>query len=49
MGSKNIYGLQKIFCAGFDNGYGSAKLLVDGFDVIRISSYISFEEMENVP
>ena len=49
MSSKNIHGLQKIFCAGFDNGYGSAKLLVDGFDVIRISSYISFEEMENVP
>lgn len=49
MSSKNIHGLQKIFCAGFDNGYGSVKLLVDGFDVIRIPSYISKEEMENVP
>ncbi|TFI52652.1 ParM/StbA family protein, partial [Mastigocladus laminosus UU774] len=28
---------------------GSIKLLVDGFDVIRIPSYISREEMEDVP
>ncbi|MFK0734554.1 MAG: ParM/StbA family protein [Gloeotrichia echinulata HAB0833] len=49
MSSKNIHVNQKIFCAGFDNGYGSVKLLVDGFDPIRIPSYISKEEMEDVP
>jgi Actin like proteins N terminal domain len=49
MSSKNIHALQKIFCAGFDNGYGSVKLLVDGFEPIRIPSYISKEEMEDVP
>ncbi len=45
----NIHGNQKVFCAGFDNGYGSVKLLVDGFDVVRIPSYISREDMEDVP
>ncbi|MDF5723709.1 MAG: ParM/StbA family protein [Rhizonema sp. PD37] len=45
----NIHGNQKVFCAGFDNGYGSVKLLVDGFDVVRIPSYISKEDMEDVP
>lgn len=49
MSSKNIHVNQKIFCAGFDNGYGSVKLLVDGFDPIRIPSYISKEEMEDYP
>ncbi|NMF63266.1 hypothetical protein DP113_34575 (plasmid) [Brasilonema octagenarum UFV-E1] len=49
MTEKNIHANQKIFCAGFDNGYGSVKLLVDGFDVIRIPSYISREDMEDVP
>lgn len=45
----NIHALQKIFPAGFDNGYGSLKLLVDGFGVVRVPSYISKEEMEDVP
>ena len=45
----NIHGLQKIFPAGFDNGYGSLKLLVDGFDVVRVPSYISSVDMEDVP
>nr|MDZ8063195.1 ParM/StbA family protein [Nostoc sp. EkiNYC01] len=45
----NIHTLQKIFAAGFDNGYGSIKLLVDGFDVVRVPSYISSVEMEDVP
>lgn len=45
----NIHALQKIFPAGFDNGYGSLKLLVDGFEVIRVPSYISTAEMEDVP
>lgn len=49
MSSKSIHPNQKIFCAGFDNGYGSVKMFVDGFDVIRIPSYISKEEMEDVP
>ena len=44
----NIHGLQKIFPAGFDNGYGSLKLLVDGFDVVRVPSYISSVDMEDV-
>lgn len=46
---KNIHANQKIFCAGFDSGYGSVKLLVDSFDVVRIPSYISREDMEDVP
>ncbi|MBE9210350.1 ParM/StbA family protein [Nostoc sp. LEGE 06077] len=45
----NVHALQKIFPAGFDNGYGSLKLLVDGFDVVRIPSYISTADMEDVP
>jgi Actin like proteins N terminal domain len=45
----NIHTLQKIFPAGFDNGYGSLKLLVDGFGVVRVPSYISSIEMEDVP
>jgi hypothetical protein len=45
----NIHALQKIFPAGFDNGYGSLKLFVDGFEVVRIPSYISTAEMEDVP
>ncbi len=45
----NIHTNQKNFCAGFDNGYGSIKLLVDGFEVVRVPSYISREEMEDVP
>ncbi len=45
----HIHTNQKIFCAGFDNGYGSIKLLVDGFEVLRVPSYISREEMEDVP
>ncbi|MBD2205563.1 ParM/StbA family protein [Calothrix sp. FACHB-1219] len=45
----NIHALQKIFPSGFDNGYGSIKLLVDGFDVVRVPSYISSVEMEDVP
>lgn len=45
----NIHALQKIFPAGFDNGYGSLKLLVDGFDVVRVPSYISSVDMEDVP
>jgi hypothetical protein len=45
----NIHTLQKIFPAGFDNGYGSLKLLVDGFEVVRVPSYISTAEMEDVP
>ncbi|MBC1238803.1 MULTISPECIES: ParM/StbA family protein [Nostoc] len=45
----NIHALQKIFPAGFDNGYGSLKLLVDGFDVVRVPSYISTADMEDVP
>ncbi|MFN6567967.1 ParM/StbA family protein [Dendronalium sp. ChiSLP03b] len=45
----NIHILQKIFAAGFDNGYGSVKLLVDGFEVVRVPSYISIMEMEDVP
>ena len=47
--SKNVHINQKIFCAGFDNGYGSVKLFVDGFHPIRIPSYISTEDMEDVP
>ncbi|MBO3458503.1 ParM/StbA family protein [Aetokthonos hydrillicola Thurmond2011] len=49
MNSQNIHANQKVFCAGFDNGYGSVKLFVDGFNVVRIPSYISREEMEDVP
>ncbi|TFI54928.1 ParM/StbA family protein [Mastigocladus laminosus UU774] len=45
----NIHALQKIFPAGFDNGYGSLKLLVDGFNVVRVPSYISTADMEDVP
>ncbi|MBD6620804.1 ParM/StbA family protein [Komarekiella sp. 'clone 1'] len=45
----NIHNLQKIFAAGFDNGYGSLKLLVDGFEVVRVPSYISTADMEDVP
>ncbi|BCL39875.1 ParM/StbA family protein [Nostoc sp. MS1] len=45
----SIHGLQKIFPAGFDNGYGNLKLLVEGFDVVRIPSYISTADMEDVP
>jgi hypothetical protein len=45
----NIHALQKIFPAGFDNGYGSLKLLVDGFEVVRVPSYISTADMEDVP
>ncbi|MBD6620915.1 ParM/StbA family protein [Komarekiella sp. 'clone 1'] len=45
----NIHTLQKIFAAGFDNGYGSLKLLVDGFEVVRVPSYISTADMEDVP
>ena len=45
----NIHTLQKIFPAGFDNGYGSLKLLVDGFEVVRVPSYITNAEMEDVP
>ncbi len=45
----NIHTLQKILTAGFDNGYGSLKLLVDGFEVVRAPSYITNVEMENVP
>jgi hypothetical protein len=44
-----IHTNQKIFCAGFDNGYGSIKLLVNGFELVRVPSYISREEMEDVP
>ncbi|RCJ38670.1 hypothetical protein A6770_39550 [Nostoc minutum NIES-26] len=45
----NVHTLQKIFAAGFDNGYGSVKLLVDGFGVVRVPSYISTMDMEDVP
>ncbi|WP_341531693.1 ParM/StbA family protein (plasmid) [Nostoc sp. UHCC 0302] len=45
----NIHTLQRIFPAGFDNGYGSLKLLVDGFEVVRVPSYISTADMEDVP
>ena len=45
----NIHTLQKIFPAGFDNGYGSLKLLVDGNDIVRVPSYISTADMEDVP
>jgi Actin like proteins N terminal domain len=45
----NIHTLQKIFPAGFDNGYGSLKLLVEGFEVVRVPSYISTNDMEDVP
>jgi hypothetical protein len=45
----NIHTLQKIFPAGFDNGYGSLKLLVEGFEVVRVPSYITNAEMEDVP
>ena len=45
----NIHTLQKILTAGFDNGYGSLKLLVDGFEVVRVPSYITNAEMEDVP
>jgi hypothetical protein len=37
MSSKSVHVNQKIFCAGFDNGYGSVKLFVDGFNPIRIA------------
>ena len=46
---KQSHGNQKHFYAGFDNGYGSVKLLVEQHPVIRIPSYISETDMEDVP
>lgn len=43
-----VHGNVKHFYAGFDNGYGSVKLLIDGHDLIRIPSYITSDDMEDV-
>ncbi|UKP01610.1 ParM/StbA family protein [Nostoc sp. UHCC 0870] len=46
--STKEHGNRKHFYAGFDNGYGSVKLQIDDHSLVRIPSYISQEDMEDV-